>query len=131
MRVRAFVMGVASASLVALVGAVPTFANGPDAKLQAPIYKTSLVQAMDQCAVGTTVILGTSGCAPSNTTLPPPGTDGTPFNAGKLLVKSKSTSPSQVLTVLKSSGNGNTGAKGALAGKMVSTHLTVRVTRTV
>lgn len=93
-----------------------------DAKLQAPIFKTKLVQAVDECASPTTVISGIGACAPTNA-----ASDGTPFSVGHMIVRARINS-AQVLTVLRSSPNA--GVKAALGGLNVRTRLTVRVTRT-
>lgn len=118
MKGKAIIGGLAGIACMASVA----FGQEPfDEKLQAATYNTKLVQAMDECAVPTTVISGLNACAPANT-----ATDGTDFSVGKLLVKSKGGS-SQVLAILKSSGNALN--KKALAGKDLRVQLTLRVTR--
>ena len=92
-----------------------------DIKLQASTYKSKLVPALDECVVPTTVIGGLGACAPGNTT-----TDDGRFSVGSVAVKSKNIT-SQVLTILKSSGNELD--KKDLGGLVVHTQLVVRVTR--
>jgi hypothetical protein len=92
-----------------------------DAKLQAPLFKTKLVQAVDECASPTTIISGIGACAPTNA-----DTDGTQFSVGHMIVRARINS-AQVLTVLRSSPNA--AVKAALGGLNVRTRLTVRVTR--
>jgi hypothetical protein len=98
-------------------------ADSFDSKLQASTFKAKLVQAEDECAAGTTTIGGVDACAPANVL-----TDGTHFSVGSLSVKSVSVS-SQVLTILKSSGNGDPGDKSALGGLNVGTRLVLRITK--
>jgi hypothetical protein len=98
-------------------------ADSFDSKLQASTFKTKLVQAEDECPPGTTTIGGIDACAPANI-----NTDGTKFSVGSLSVKSVGVS-SQVLTILKSSGNGDPGQKAALGGKTVQTRLVLRITK--
>jgi hypothetical protein len=120
MQHRSFIGGVAAAGL--LFAAASATAQQPfDSKLQASTYKVKLVQALDECAVPTTLINSLAACPPTTTT-----TDEHQFSAGKLIVKSKNIS-SQVLVILKSSGNG--GTKGDLGGVNVKTRLTLRVTK--
>jgi hypothetical protein len=94
-----------------------------DSKLQASIFNTKLVQAVDECAVPTTLISGLAAC---------PATQGgtsavaEQFSVGKLIVKSKGV-PTQVLAILKSSGNGDT--KKQLNGKNLRVRLVLRVTK--
>lgn len=111
------------ASMVAVSSAMAAGPVGPfDPKLQASVYNTKLVQAEDECpGSGVTVIGGQGACAPANV-----ATDGTQFSVGKLLLKSKG-GPTQVLAILKSSGNGD--VKKALAGKSLRVKLTLRITR--
>jgi len=100
------------------------WAQGPlDSKLQASTYKAKLVQALDECTSPTTNIGGVDACAPAHV-----NTDGVhnTFSAGSIAVKSVPIS-SQVLTILKSSGNGD--VKSDLGGKTVRTRLVVRVTK--
>jgi hypothetical protein len=112
--------GVAAAAV--LIAVTSATAQQPyDSKLQASVYKAKLVQAMDECAVPTTLISSLAACPASHAT-----TDGTPFNSGRLVVKSKIVS-SQVLVILKSSGNAD--VKSALGGMDVQTRLTLRVTK--
>lgn len=109
-----------AAALVLWTGAAS--AQQPfDEKLQATTYKAKLVQALDECAVPTTVLSGLAACAPANT-----NTDGARFSVGSVAVKAKNIS-SQVLTILKSSGNA--ADKKDLGGLQVHTRLVVRVTR--
>ena len=122
MKGKAFIGGIAGVACLASAA----FAQEPyDSKLQASTFNTKLVQAMDACDTPTTTIGGLDACAPSNTT-----TDGTQFSVGKLLVKSKG-GPSQVIAILKSSGNGDDTPPPAndLAGKTVRVNLTLRITR--
>jgi hypothetical protein len=111
--------GIASVVLVGSAMAQEPF----DSKLQAAIFNTKLIQAVDECATATTVINGLAAC---------PATQGgdtalnEQFSVGKLLVKSKGV-PTQVLAILKSSGNGDT--KKQLAGKNLRVRLTLRVTK--
>lgn len=109
---------------VALLYASHALAAEPfDSKLQASTYKAKLVQAMDECASPTTIIGGVDACAPAHAnTL---GTNNT-FSIGSVAVKSVVVS-SQVLTILKSSGNG--GVKGDLGGQTVHTRLVLRITK--
>lgn len=118
------IAGVASLVLVSSALAEPF-----DVKLQASIFNTKLVQAMDECATPTTLINGVAACAASN------GVDtavGEQFSVGKLLLKSKGV-PTQVLAILKSSGNGGDEAandnKKVLAGKNLRVRLTLRITK--
>jgi len=113
-------IAVAGAALVLWTGAAS--AQQPfDEKLQAATYKAKLVPALDECDSPTTVISGQAACAPSNV-----NTDGSRFSTGSLAVKSKNIS-SQVLTILKSSGNA--ADKKDLGGLQVHTQLVLRVTR--
>lgn len=118
--------------LAAVIGVAATAVHAAepfDSKLQASTYKTKLVQAMDECLTGTTLINGLDACAPANLL-----TDGTSFNAGSISVRS-TISSSQVLTILKSSGNStgtaddDNGPKADLGGKVVHTRLVLRITR--
>jgi len=97
------------------------FAQPFDAKLQAAVYNTKLVQAMDECDTPTTVISGQGACVPANVV-----TDGTDFSVGKLLVKNK-LGNSQILGLLKSSSNAAN--KNGLAGKNLRVRLTLRITQ--
>jgi hypothetical protein len=99
-----------------------------DSKLQASVFTTKLVQAADECSSPTTVIGGLAACAPSNVAT----ASGEQFSVGKLIVKSKA-GPTQVLGILKSSGNGGDEAandnKKVLAAKNLRVRLTLRVTK--
>lgn len=109
-------------AIIGMLGLVPLAAQaGPDAKLNAAVYNTKLVQAMDECSGAVTSVLGQPACDPANV-----ATDGTAFHIGKLVVKAKNNT-AQVISILKSSGAID---KGALAGKNLQTRLVVRVTRT-
>jgi hypothetical protein len=111
-------------SAAALLATATAHAAEPfDSKLQASIFKTKLVQAVDECVGGATTIGGVDACVPTNAT-----TDGTFFSIGSVSVKSRF-STAQVLTIIKSSGNGDVGQKSALGGKKVGTRLVVRVTK--
>src|SRR5262245_59775845 len=121
MKGKAVVAGIACLAGVAVASSA--FADVFDLKLQAAIFNSKLVQAMDECAVSTTIINGLAAC---------PATNGgstavaEQFSVGKLLVKSKGV-PTQVLAILKSSGNGDT--KKQLAGKTLRVRLTLRITK--
>jgi hypothetical protein len=116
-------VGTAAVALSLMFGATAAHADAFDSKLQASTFKTKLVQAEDECVSGTTTIGGVDACAPANV-----NTDGTKFSVGSLAVKSRAVS-SQVLTILKSSGNGDTGEKSALGGMTVRTRLVLRITK--
>lgn len=121
-----FTLGTTVVALAALASATTVHADAFDSKLQASTYKAKLVQAEDECVgSGTTTIGGIDACAPANT-----NTDGTHFTVGSLSVKSVAVS-SQVLTILKSSGNADNmgNDKAALGGKTVRTRLVLRVTK--
>lgn len=111
----------ASAVLVSWIALPATALGGPDAKLNAAIYKAKLVQAMDECAAPVTTVLGVSACDPANV-----NTDGTAFNIGKLVVKAKN-KDTQVIALVKSS---RAVDKAALASRNLQARLVVRVTRT-
>jgi hypothetical protein len=119
MKGKAIVAGIASV----LVGSVAYAAEPFDSKLQAAVFNTKLVQAVDECATGTTTIGGVDACSPMNTTT---ASVGNQFSVGKILVKSK-LGPTQVLAILKSSGNGDT--KKDLATTSLRVKLTLRVTK--
>ena len=97
-------------------------AAGPDPNLRAQIYSSNLVQAMDQCTSAVTNVGGVGACPPGHSS-----TDGTPFTAGRVRIKSNS-GRSQVTTTLKSS---SATPPGALAGKSIHTVIMLRITRTV
>lgn len=122
MKGKALIAGIAGVA-AALVVASSASAQEPfDSKLQAAVFNTKLVQAMDECATGTTVIGGIDACAPANTLT----ASGETFSVGKILVKSK-IGPTQVLAIMKSSSNGEN--KKNLAGKHLRVRLTLRITR--
>lgn len=124
MKVHVYAIGVAAVSL-ALAGQGQ--AEPFDVKLQSAIFKSKLVQAVDECALPTTLINGVAACPAASAT-----TDGTQFSTGQIIVKSRNNN-SQVLVLLKSSGNGGDEAandnKKALGGKVVQTRLVLRVTK--
>jgi hypothetical protein len=93
----------------------------PDPSLSAKGYRTSLVQAMDQCTTAVTNVGGVGACAASNT-----NTDGARFSLGRIIIKSIE-GDRQVQTVLKSS---RTSPPAALAGKVIHTEIVLRVTST-
>jgi hypothetical protein len=116
--------------MASLVAVSTAMAEPFDSKLQAAVFNTKLVQAADECASPTTIIGGIDACAPANLTTAPtdPANVAELFSVGKLLVKSKN-GTSQVLGILKSSGNGDTGFKKDLAGKTLAVRLVLRVTK--
>lgn len=121
MKGKAVVAGIAG--LASLAVASSALADAFDSKLQAAVFNTKLVQAEDECVgSGTTTIGGVDACAPSNTTTGA----GEQFSVGKLLVKSKA-GTSQVLAILKSSGNGDNPKQ--LAGKNLRVRLVLRITK--
>jgi len=106
----------------AIVWPLHVRASGPDLNLKAQLYSANLVQAMDQCASAVTNVGGVGGCTPSNSS-----TDGTHFNLGRVLIRSRF-GRSQVATALRSS---SASPPGALAGKTVHVVIMLRVTRTI
>jgi hypothetical protein len=116
-----YAIWVTGAALAFLASAATVQAEPFDSKLKASTFKTKLVQAEDECVSGTTIIGGQDACAPANVV-----TDGAQFSVGSLAVKSR-TGSSQVLTILKSSGNGD--VKATLGGKTVRTRLVLRITK--
>src|SRR5436309_16068661 len=105
-----------------IVGPLRLEALGPDPRLKARSYSTTLVQAMDQCMFAITTVGNVGACAPSNSS-----TDATPFTLGKVSIRNRSTS-SQVKLLLRSSA---ATPPGALAGKSIHLVIVLRVTRTV
>lgn len=120
MKGKAVVAGIVGFASLAVASSA--LADAFDSKLQAAVFNTKLVQAMDECVVGITVIGGQDACAPSNTTTGA----AEQFSVGKLLVKSKA-GTSQVLAILKSSSNGDN--KKQLVGKNLRVRLVLRVTK--
>ena len=105
---------------VALLVTPPVQAD-PDPSLNAKLFQTHLVQAMDECATAVTNVDGVGACTASNS-----DTDGTRFRMGRILIKSN-LNPRQVMTTIKSSG---TTPPAALANRLVHTVIVLRVTRT-
>jgi hypothetical protein len=115
--------GIAGAAC--LLAATAAIAQEPfDEKLQAAIFNTKLVQALDECASPTTVINGLGACAPANVDTEA----GAEFSVGKLLVKSRLVS-SQVLAIVKSSPNADPLTKKMLAGRDLRVRLTLRISK--
>jgi hypothetical protein len=110
------------AGAACLFAATAALAEPFDVKLQAPIFNTRLVQAMDECASPTTVISGLPACAPTNVATAPAST----FSVGRLVVKSRNV-PSQVLAVVRSSPNA--AFKKGLAGRNLRVRLTLRISK--
>ena len=115
--------GIAGAAC--LLAATAAIAQQPfDEKLQAAIFNTKLVQALDECASPTTVINGQGACAPANLNTE----DGAEFSVGKLLVKSRLTA-SQVLAIVKSSPNADPLTKKGLEARNLRVRLTLRISK--
>ena len=82
MKGKALVAGIAGVAGLMVVSSA--HAQGPfDSKLQAAIFNTKLVQAMDECSSPTTNIGGVDACAPANVNT---GAN-EQFSVGKLLLK--------------------------------------------
>jgi hypothetical protein len=119
-----FVAGIAALGTMAL--AAGAFADPFDPNLNAKRFSAAqwsgqLVQAMDECTSGTTVIGGIDACAPANV-----ATDGTQFRYARLAVKSR-IGAAQVVGIVRSQLNGDT--PKALAGKTLRIRLVLRITK--
>lgn len=114
-----FVSGIVALGCFALLPAVA--AAGPDVNLTAKLYRSDLVQAMDECTSSVTNVDGVAACPESNV-----DTDGTHYRLGRIQIK-PNLNDRQVMTVLKSS---SANPQAALAGRIVHTVIVMRVTRT-
>jgi hypothetical protein len=113
------IVGIACMILASAAMAVEPF----DSKLQASAFSSKLVQAMDECDTPMSVFAGAGVCDPANVDTE----SGATFSVGKAVLKSKSTSFSQIIGVLKSSGNGAN--KKNLAGRNLRMQVVLRITK--
>lgn len=92
-----------------------------DTNLTGKLFRSDLVQAMDECASAVTNVGGVGACPESNV-----DTDGTHFRIGRVQIK-QTLNDRQVITTLKSS---SANPSAALAGRLLHTVIVLRVTRT-
>jgi hypothetical protein len=93
----------------------------PDPRLNAKLFSSHLVQAMDECTSAVTNVGGVGACPTSNV-----DTDGTHLQMGRVVIKSNFGNR-QVMTQLKSS---SATPPAALANRLLHTVIVLRVTRT-
>ena len=114
-----FVSGIIALGCLALLPS-PAQAD-PDVNLTAKLYRSDLVEAMDECTAAVTNVDGVGACPESNV-----DTDGSHFRLGRIQIK-PNLNDRQVLTTLKSS---SANPSAALAGRILHTVIVLRVTRT-